>query len=31
LGDTFQFESRGRVEIRGKGIMELYYLSGRTS
>jgi adenylate cyclase len=31
LGDIFQFESRGSVEIRGKGTMELYYLSGRTS
>lgn len=31
LGDAFQFESRGTVEIRGKGPMELYYLIGRTS
>ena len=31
LGDTFQFESRGRVEIRGKGTMELYYLRERIS
>jgi adenylate cyclase len=30
LGDTFQFESRGTVDIKGKGAMELYYLIGRT-
>ncbi|MFL6816975.1 MAG: adenylate/guanylate cyclase domain-containing protein [Bradyrhizobium sp.] len=29
LGDAFQFEYRGAVEIRGKGAMELYYLTGR--
>ena len=31
LGDAFQFESRGAVEIKGKGAMELYYLTGRRS
>jgi adenylate cyclase len=31
LGDAFQFESRGKVEIKGKGTMELYYLTGRRS
>ena len=31
LGDAFQFECRGTVEIKGKGAMELYYLIGRTS
>src|SRR3954454_7034160 len=30
LGDAFQFEYRGAVEIRGKGAMELYYLIGRS-
>jgi adenylate cyclase len=29
LGDAFQFEYRGAVEIRGKGAMQLYYLTGR--
>ena len=29
LGDAFQFERRGTVEIKGKGAMELYYLTGR--
>ena len=31
LGDSFCFESRGTVEIKGKGLMELYYLVGRAS
>jgi adenylate cyclase len=31
LRDAFQFESRGAVEIKGKGAMELYYLTGRRS
>ena len=31
LGDSFLFESRGTVEIKGKGAMKLYYLIGRTS
>ena len=30
LGEGFQFERRGTVEVRGKGEMELYYLTGRT-
>ena len=30
LGEAFQFERRGTVDIRGKGAMELYYLTGRT-
>jgi adenylate cyclase len=30
LGEAFQFERRGTVEIKGKGVMELYYLTGRT-
>jgi adenylate cyclase len=30
LGNAFQFEKRGTVEVRGKGEMELYYLMGRT-
>jgi class 3 adenylate cyclase len=29
LGDSFQFKSRGIVEIRGKGAMALYYLTGK--
>jgi adenylate cyclase len=29
LGEAFQFERRGTVEVRGKGEMELYYLTGR--
>ena len=31
MGNSFQFESRGTVEIMGKGAMELYYLTGRKS
>jgi adenylate cyclase len=31
LGDAFQFEGRGIVEVRGKGEMELYYLTERTA
>jgi len=30
LGNAFQFEKRGTVEVRGKGAMKLYYLMGRT-
>ena len=30
LGEGFQFERRGTVEVRGKGEMQLYYLTGRT-
>jgi adenylate cyclase len=30
LGESFQFESRGAIEIRGKGAMELYYLIGQS-
>jgi class 3 adenylate cyclase len=30
LGGAFQFESRGTVEIKGKGPMQLYYLVGQT-
>jgi adenylate cyclase len=31
LGDSFLFKSRGIVQIKGKGPMELYYLKGRAS
>jgi adenylate cyclase len=30
LGEAFRFERRGTVEVRGKGEMELYYLTGLT-
>jgi len=30
LGAGFRFESRGTVDIKGKGPLELYYLCGRT-
>jgi ligand-binding sensor domain-containing protein/class 3 adenylate cyclase len=29
LGDCFTFESRGKVEIKGKGMMQTYFLTGR--
>src|SRR4029453_436110 len=31
LGGGFQFESRGTVDIKGKGALDLYYLCGRTT
>jgi adenylate cyclase len=30
LSADYRFESRGMVDIRGKGPMELYFLIGRT-
>jgi adenylate cyclase len=29
LGDTYLFESRGKIDIKGKGMMETYFLIGR--
>lgn len=29
LGDRFRFESRGGVTIKGKGVMETFFLTGR--
>jgi hypothetical protein len=29
LGETYLFESRGRIDIKGKGMMETYFLIGR--
>jgi hypothetical protein len=29
LGDRFNFEPRGAIEVKGKGMMETYFLSGR--
>ena len=29
LGDRFKFEPRGTVEIKGKGMMETYFLTDR--
>jgi adenylate cyclase len=28
LGEAFLFEPRGKLEIKGKGIMETYFLHG---
>lgn len=28
LGDTFLFESRGDVDVKGKGVMPTYFLTG---
>jgi adenylate cyclase len=28
LGEVFLFEARGTLEIKGKGMMETYFLSG---
>ena len=31
LGQPFLFEARGAIEIKGKGVMQTWYLSGRTA
>jgi len=31
LGGTYLFESRGKLDIKGKGMMETYFLIGRRS
>jgi adenylate cyclase len=31
LGETYLFESRGKLDIKGKGMMETYFLIGRRS
>ena len=31
MGDKFKFEPRGTIEIKGKGKMETYFLTGRLS
>jgi class 3 adenylate cyclase len=28
LSDSFQFEERGKMDIKGKGMMKTYYLKG---
>jgi class 3 adenylate cyclase len=29
LKDKFEFEERGAIEIKGKGLMKTYFLTGR--
>jgi adenylate cyclase len=29
LGETYLFESRGKIDVKGKGMMETYFLIGR--
>jgi adenylate cyclase len=31
LGETYLFESRGKLDIKGKGMMETYFLIDRRS
>jgi len=31
LADDYEFEPRGDVEIKGKGMMHTWYLTGRQS
>jgi len=30
LKDKFEFQSRGEIEVRGKGSMDVYFLTGRS-
>jgi hypothetical protein len=29
LGEQYDFESRGSIDIKGKGAMDLYFLMGK--
>lgn len=31
LGDAYEFEERGMVDIKGKGSMKVHYLTGRAA